>query len=72
MALMNMLGIQANIDVYTLLASTTGTGSTVISVIPPWLVAAALAFATVIGVLSGIAPANRAVKISALEAIRHE
>lgn len=72
MALLNMLGIQANIDVYTLLASTTGTGSTVISVIPPWLVAAALAFATVIGVLSGIAPANRAVKISALEAIRHE
>ncbi len=43
-----------------------------LSVIPPWLVLAALAFATVVGVLSGIAPANRAVKISALEAIRHE
>lgn len=72
MTVLNALGIQANIDVYSLLASTTGTGSTVISIIPPWLVAAALAFATVIGVLSGIAPANRAVKISALEAIRHE
>ena len=43
-----------------------------LSVIPPWLVLAALVFATVVGVLSGIAPANRAVKISALEAIRHE
>lgn len=43
-----------------------------LSIIPPWLLLAALAFATVIGLLSGIAPANRAVKISALEAIRHE
>lgn len=43
-----------------------------LSIVPPWLVLAALAFATVIGLLSGIAPANRAVKISALEAIRHE
>lgn len=48
-----------------------GGGST-ISLVPPWLVLAALAFATVIGLLSGIAPANRAVRISALEAIRHE
>lgn len=44
----------------------------VMSIIPPWLYLAALLFATVVGVLSGIAPANRAVKISALEAIRHE
>lgn len=48
-----------------------GTGST-ISIVPWWLVIVALAFATVVGLLSGIAPANRAVKISALEAIRHE
>ena len=32
----------------------------------------ALAFATLVGLLSGIMPAGRAVKISALEAIRHE
>lgn len=44
----------------------------VMSIIPFWLYFAALVFATVVGVLSGIAPANRAVKISALEAIRHE
>lgn len=43
-----------------------------LSVIPLWLILLALLFATVVGVLSGIAPANRAVKISALEAIRHE
>ena len=71
MMLLQSLGIQANIDLSAILNST-GTGSTTMSVIPPWLVAAALAFATVIGILSGIAPANRAVKISALEAIRHE
>ncbi len=43
-----------------------------ISDVPPWLLLVALVFATVVGLLSGIAPANRAVKISALEAIRHE
>ena len=43
-----------------------------ISDIPAWLLLMALIFATVVGLLSGIAPANRAVKISALEAIRHE
>ena len=47
-------------------------GRTALTVIPLWLILLALLFATVVGVLSGIAPANRAVKISALEAIRHE
>lgn len=49
-----------------------GETSSAISVIPPWLLAAALLFATLIGLLSGIGPAGKAVKISALEAIRHE
>lgn len=43
-----------------------------ISVIPLWLVGMAIVFATLIGILSGILPANRAMKISALEAIKHE
>lgn len=43
-----------------------------VSVIPPWLALVGIVFSTVIGVLSGIAPANRAMQISALEAIRHE
>ena len=49
-----------------------GAGSTTISVIPPWLVLGALVFATVVGFVAGIVPANKAVKISALEAIRHD
>ncbi len=42
------------------------------SIIPLWLVLGAILFATFVGLVSGIVPANRAVKISALEAIRHE
>jgi ABC-type lipoprotein release transport system permease subunit len=37
-----------------------------------WRVGAALAFSICIGLASGFYPANRAVKISALEAIKHE
>lgn len=43
-----------------------------LSIIPWWLAVAGIAFSTVIGIVAGIAPAGRAVKISALEAIRHE
>lgn len=43
---------------------------TSVSIIPPWLVALGLIFATCIGLVSGFYPANRAVKISALEAIK--
>ena len=43
-----------------------------LSIIPPWLVLVALGFSTLVGLISGVVPANRAVKISALEAIRHE
>ncbi|MEG2037807.1 MAG: FtsX-like permease family protein, partial [Ruthenibacterium sp.] len=43
-----------------------------LSVIPVWLALVGVGFSTLIGVLSGIMPANRAVQISALEAIRHE
>lgn len=43
-----------------------------ISIIPPWLVLLGLGFSTLVGILSGLWPAIRATKISALEAIRHE
>ncbi len=43
-----------------------------ISVIPLWLVGFALLFSILIGVIFGFLPANRAVKISALEAIKHD
>lgn len=43
-----------------------------ISVIPIWLVLAAIIFSTFVGLFSGYLPARRATKISALEAIRNE
>lgn len=49
-----------------------GLGGTQTSIIPPWLVLLAIVFSTFIGLISGFSPANRAVKISALEAIKHE
>lgn len=49
-----------------------GGGGGTISIIPPWLMLAALVFATLVGLVAGILPSNKAVKISALEAIRHE
>jgi len=43
-----------------------------ISVIPLWLAFASVGFATVVGLVSGFYPARRAMKLSALEAIRTE
>ena len=47
-----------------------GTGS--VSIIPWWLVLLTMAFSMLVGIIFGFIPANRAVKISALEAIRHD
>lgn len=71
------MGIQvsmeiANLDVGALFGMSGMGGVGNISDVPLWLLLVALCFATIVGLLSGIAPANRAVKISALEAIRHE
>jgi putative ABC transport system permease protein len=43
-----------------------------ISVIPVWLAAGALGFAIFIGLASGLYPANRAIKLSPIVAIRNE
>lgn len=47
-----------------------GEGVTRVSVIPPWLYGFAILFSVLIGVGSGLYPANKAVRIPALEAIR--
>lgn len=41
-----------------------------LSLIPMWLVGASMAFSTLIGIVSGYLPARRAMKLSALQAIR--
>ena len=56
--------------VNNILGAQFGTGT--ISYIPLWLDGIAFAFAILVGVISGISPANRAVKISALSAIRQD
>ncbi len=43
-----------------------------ISIMPPWLVMFALLFSVFIGLLFGFLPANKAVSVSALEAIKHD
>ncbi len=43
-----------------------------ISVIPLWLALCSVGFATLVGLFSGLYPAHRAMKLSALEAIRTE
>ena len=45
-------------------------GATQMFLITPWLIGLALVFSTLIGLISGFIPANRAVKIPALVAIR--
>ena len=42
------------------------------SIIPWWLAVGAVLFATFVGLISGFSPANRAVKISALSAIKND
>lgn len=66
--IMNTLGSETFANMFGIYTD----GSSPISIIPVWLVLLALAFSTVIGLISGFYPANRAVKISALEAIRNE
>ncbi|WP_069998253.1 ABC transporter permease [Cellulosilyticum sp. I15G10I2] len=47
-------------------------GAAKVSVIPPWLALGAVLFSTVIGLISGYFPAQRAMKLSALSAIKTE
>ena len=70
--LMAFLGLEGKVDLSGLSQMMGGAsgGSGPISIVPFWLIAFALGFATLVGLASGIAPANRAVRISSLEAIR--
>lgn len=68
---LNVLNSGSNVGMYNM----GGMGmeqSSKISVIPPWLALFAVAFAIFIGLVSGFYPARRAMKLSALEAIKSE
>ena len=60
-ALANMIG-----------SSLMGTGDVALSIIPLWLAIFGVGFSTMVGIVSGYVPAVRAVKITALSAIRHD
>ena len=55
-----------------LLSITGGEEVTRVSVVPPWLLLFAIGFSVLIGLASGYYPARRAMRVSALEAIRSE
>jgi ABC-type antimicrobial peptide transport system permease subunit len=68
------LGVSAlmNATLGGMLGGGMGGEPTAISVIPPWLMLGAVAFSTAIGTLAGLAPAQRAVRLSPLDAIRSQ
>ena len=73
--IMLFLGIQGDIDIagfFGLAGLADQMPDMKLSIIPPWLIILALAFAAGVGFISGLSPANRAMRISSLEAIRHE
>lgn len=51
---------------------TPGEAANSLSVIPPWLALFALGFSILIGVIAGLYPANRAVNLSPISAMRNE
>ncbi|MDO4720392.1 MAG: ABC transporter permease [Peptostreptococcaceae bacterium] len=63
-------GIFGNSSMMGMMGMMGGEGK--LSVIPPWLLAAALVFSIFIGIASGYYPARRAMNLSALESLRNE
>lgn len=68
--LSHIISIVINYFVGGMMTGMMGPGTVKISVIPIWLSLLALIFSTFIGLASGYFPARRAMKLSALEAIR--
>lgn len=64
----------ANLAADAVIGSLAGDASADITVssVPVWLVLLGIGFSVIIGIVSGISPANRAVKVSALKAIHNE
>ncbi len=69
-AVMNTVALRAPGSAISDAMGMVGDGGSRISIIPPWLIAFAIVFSILIGLGSGYYPAAKAVRISALEAIR--
>lgn len=69
-----IISVIANFAASAVIGSLGGDASAGITVssVPLWLILLGIGFSVVIGVVSGISPANRAVKVSALKAIHSE
>ena len=68
-----LIGLLLSLLLSLLLNATLGRSAGLeISNVPPWLMLSALVFATLIGTLAGVAPAQRAMRLSPLAAIRTE
>lgn len=70
--IINVVSTQSEITDWEVLKQVLFYNTDRISVVPVWLAASAIVFSVLVGVLSGLYPANSAIKISALEAIRAE
>lgn len=67
-----LLSLAVNKLIAPMIVEEYGLGNINISMIPPWLVLAAIVFATIIGMVAGFFPAQRATRLSPLAAIRNE
>lgn len=69
-----LVSLAANSVAGAVLGNAVGGISTHVTVssVPPWLVVLGIGFSVLVGVISGVSPANRAVKVSALKAIHNE
>ncbi|MDO5302231.1 MAG: ABC transporter permease [Tissierellia bacterium] len=72
LALSLIISMGINNFARTMAANNGGELTTGISIIPWWMLLIGLAFSTLIGVASGYLPARRAMRLSALDAIRSE
>lgn len=69
-----LVSLAANSVAGAVLGNAVGGISTRVTVssVPPWLIVLGIGFSVLVGVISGVSPANRAVKVSALKAIHNE
>ncbi len=68
----NIVSTENEITDFQILKQVLLTNTDRVSVIPVWLAISAVVFSVLVGVVSGLYPANKAIKISALEAIKSD